>query len=59
MQVTEEIMQSYDDPNGSTLLKIPSDSFLEHNMNALHKHEWSDKKVESLNKKRQMYKCHE
>ena len=41
--------------NGSTLLKIHPYNTA---WSALHKHEWSDKKVELPNRERQMYRCH-
>jgi len=41
---------------GSTPLKIPPYNTT---WSALHKHEWSNKKVEWPNRERQMYKCHE
>ena len=42
--------------NGSALLKIP---LYNTTWSALHKHEWSKKKVERPNRERQLYKCHE
>ena len=63
LQITAEIMQTHDFfkfaialSNGSTLLKFPPYNTT---WSALHKHEWSVKKVQWPNRERQMYKCHD